>query len=113
MQVIRQFIDKHREAYQVEPIRKGLHTALSGYRCYAAQQRNPAWLCVRAKRDALLMLEIHWIWEANMMVYRADKVWRQLHREQQTVACCTVERLIRHLGIHGGSTRKDGSRHPT
>ena len=36
-----------------------------------------------------------------MKVYGADKVWRQLQREQQTVARCTVERLMRRLGIAG------------
>ncbi len=36
-----------------------------------------------------------------MKVYGADKVWRQLHRERQAVARCTVERLMRRLGIHG------------
>ena len=36
-----------------------------------------------------------------MKVYGADKVWRQLQREQQTVARCTVERLMRRLGIEG------------
>lgn len=36
-----------------------------------------------------------------MKVYGADKIWRQLHRERQAVACCTVERLMRRLGIHG------------
>ncbi|GEM_PF-5175425 len=32
-----------------------------------------------------------------MRVYGADKVWRQLHREEQAVARCTVERLMRHI----------------
>lgn len=36
-----------------------------------------------------------------MKVYGADKVWRQLRREQQTIARCTVERLMRRLGIEG------------
>lgn len=50
---------------------------------------------------AVLMPEIQRIWEANMKVYGADKVWRQLRREQQVVARCTVERLMQRLGIHG------------
>jgi putative transposase len=78
-----------------------LQIAPSGYRRYAAQQRNPELLCNRAKRDAFLMPEIHRVWEQNMKVYGADKVWRQLHRERQAVARCTVERLMRRLGIHG------------
>ncbi len=36
-----------------------------------------------------------------MKVYGADKVWRQLHREEQAVARCTVERLMKRMGIQG------------
>ncbi len=36
-----------------------------------------------------------------MRVYGADKVWHQLKREQIAVARCTVERLMRRLGVHG------------
>ena len=83
-----------------------MQIAPSGYRRYAAQQRNPELLCNRAKRDAFLMPEIHRVWEQNMKVYGADKVWRQLHRERQAVARCTVERLMRRLGIHGARRGK-------
>lgn len=41
-----------------------------------------------------------------MKVYGADKVWRQLHREQQEGARCTVERLMRRLGIQGARRGK-------
>jgi hypothetical protein len=33
------------------------------------------------------------VWQSNMQVYGADKVWRQLAREGMAVARCTVERL--------------------
>ena len=36
-----------------------------------------------------------------MQVYGADKVWRQLAREGSGVARCTVERLMRRLGLRG------------
>jgi transposase InsO family protein len=78
-----------------------LQIAPSGYWRYAARQRDPALLCARAKRDAGLMPQLQRVWEQNMKVYGADKVWRQLQREQQTVARCTVERLMRRLGIAG------------
>jgi putative transposase len=83
-----------------------LQIAPSGYRRHAAQQRNPALQCARAKRDAVLMPEIQRVWEANMKVYGADKVWRQLCREQQAVARCSVERLMRRLGIQGARRGK-------
>jgi transposase InsO family protein len=41
-----------------------------------------------------------------MRVYGADKVWRQLHREEHAVARCTVERLMRRLGIQGARRGK-------
>jgi putative transposase len=83
-----------------------LQIAPSGYRRYAAQQRNPQLLCARAKRDAWLMPEIARVWEANQKVYGADKVWKQLHREKQAVARCTVERLMRRMGIEGARRGK-------
>ena len=36
-----------------------------------------------------------------MQVYGADKIWRQLAREGVTVARCTVERLMRSMGLRG------------
>ena len=37
----------------------------------------------------------------NCEVYGARKVWRQLHREEFDVARCTVERLMRSMGLQG------------
>ncbi len=36
-----------------------------------------------------------------MQVYGADKVWRKLAREGTPAARCTVERLMRRLGLRG------------
>ena len=36
-----------------------------------------------------------------MQVYGADKVWKQLNREGVAVARCTVERLMRQIGLRG------------
>jgi putative transposase len=41
------------------------------------------------------MPQIERVWRANMQVYGADKVWKQLNREGTPVARCTVERLMR------------------
>jgi putative transposase len=46
------------------------------------------------------MPHIQRVWHANMQVYGADKVWKQLNREGITIARCTVERLMRRLGLH-------------
>ena len=47
------------------------------------------------------MLQIERVWQANMQIYGADKVWRQLNRQGTVVARCTVERLMRRLGLRG------------
>jgi transposase InsO family protein len=47
------------------------------------------------------MPQIQRVWQTNMQVYGADKVWRQLAREGVTVARCTVERLMRSMGLRG------------
>ena len=57
--------------------------------------------CARAKRDDILMPEIQRVWHSNMRVYGADKVWHQLNREHDHVARCTVERLMRRMGLQG------------
>ena len=41
------------------------------------------------------------VYEENFSVYGARKVWRQLLREGIEVARCTVERLMRELGLRG------------
>ena len=55
----------------------------------------------RVQRDAELVPQIERVWQANMQVYGADKVWRQLAREGAPVARCTVERLMRRQGLRG------------
>ena len=47
----------------------------------------------------MLETEVHRVWDKNHQVYGARKVWRQLHREGFDAARCTVERLMRRLGI--------------
>jgi putative transposase len=56
---------------------------------------------LRAQRDAGLLPQVQRVWQANMQVYGAEKVWRQLNREGVAVARCTVERLMRQLGLQG------------
>jgi putative transposase len=95
------FVDKHRGTYGVEPICKVLQIAPSGYRCHAARNRKPELRCARAKRDDELAIQIQAVWQANMQVYGADKVWHQMNREGTKVARCTVERLMKRLGLQG------------
>ena len=98
---MRDFIDAHRGTHGVEPICKVLQVAPSGYRRYVARQRAPALRAARTRRDDELVPQIERVWQANMQVYGADKVWRQLAREGTAVARCTVERLMRRQGLRG------------
>jgi putative transposase len=92
-----EFIDKYREQLGgVEPICRVLAVAPSSY--HAAKSRPPS---RRAVRDAELKAKILTVYDANFQVYGARKIWRQLRREGVVVARCTVERLMRELGIAG------------
>jgi putative transposase len=90
------YIDEHRDRFGVEPICQLLPIAPSTY--YHAKRRAPS---ARAVRDAQLKAEISRVHAEHFGVYGARKVWRQLHREGITVARCTVERLMRQLGLQG------------
>jgi len=95
------FIDEHKRTHGVEPICATLPIAPSTYYQRKAQQANPERLSARARRDLELQPEIRRVWDANFRVYGARKVWRQLNREGIRVARCTVERLMRDLGLSG------------
>ena len=78
-----------------------MQIAPSGYWRHAAQRRDPSRRSVRAIRDEYLRPEIKRVWQVNKQVYGADKVWKQMNREGLTVARCSVERLMRRLGLRG------------
>jgi putative transposase len=78
-----------------------MQIAPSGYRHHAARQREPTKQPNRVQRDQALIPHIERVWQANMQVYGADKVWKQLNREHHVVARCAVERLMRRLGLRG------------
>ena len=52
------------------------------------------------------MPEIKRVWLANLRVYGADKVWKQMNREAIPVARCTVERLMSRMGLQGARRGK-------
>ena len=65
---------------------------------YAAKARPPS---ARSVRDGELKPEIVRVHRDNFGVYGAAKVWAQLNREGISVARCTIERLMRELGLRG------------
>ena len=95
------FIDDHRGVHGVEPICEVLPIAPSTYHAHVAQRIDPMRCSARARRDAALMPLIERVFDENFSVYGVRKVWRQLLREGQQVARCTVARLIKSLGLQG------------
>jgi putative transposase len=95
------FIDAHRDEYGVESICAQLPIAPSTYYEWKAREVDPERLPPRFKRDRELSVAIRRVYEENFAVYGARKVWRQLGRESIVAARCTVERLMRSLGLQG------------
>jgi putative transposase len=95
------FVDAHREEYGVEPICAELPIAPSTYSEAKARERDPSRLPARARRDAELCPHIERVWRENFCAYGVPKVWKQLNRERIRVAHCTVQRLMRQMGLRG------------
>ena len=96
------FVDENREEHGVESICKTLPIAPSTDYERKARESDPSRLPARAQRDKYLKERIEEVWKANDSVYGARKVWRQLLREEEEpVARCTVERLMREMGLEG------------
>ncbi|WP_431685968.1 IS3 family transposase [Hahella sp. NBU794] len=100
-EVMVKFIDQEREAHGVESICKVLPMAPSTYYRQKHLAANPELRCDRAKRDEELKPEITRVHEENLQVYGARKLWKQLNREDITVARCTVARLMGEMGLAG------------
>ena len=104
------FIEACRDQFGVGPICRALRQAgvaisPSGY--YAARARPPP---ARAVRDAALEKQILRVYKDSGERYGAWKVWDQLNREGIAAARCTVERLMRKLGLRG--VRRGGWKKP-
>jgi len=95
------FIDDNRGLHGVEPICTVLPIAPSTYHEHVAQRRDPLRLSARARRDLALKPEIARVFAENFAVYGVRKVWRQMTREGFGIARCTVERLMRDMGLQG------------
>ena len=104
------FIEAFRDQFGVGPACRALRQAgvaisPSGY--YAARARPPP---ARAVRDAALEKQILRVYKDSGERYGAWKVWDQLNREGIAAARCTVERLMRQLGLRG--VRRGGWKKP-
>jgi putative transposase len=95
------FIDQHRDTYGVEPLCAVLPIAPSTYFLQKRQQARPRTRSPRRQRDDDLRVAIQRVWDDNDRAYGPRKVWKQLRRDGHRVARCTVERLMRDMGLQG------------
>ncbi|MFI5635760.1 IS3 family transposase [Streptomyces sp. NPDC051664] len=98
------FIDEYRDRFGgVEPICRTLteHDCKIAPSTYYAHKKRLAAPSARTVRDAELRELIRQVHTTNYRVYGARKIWRELNRQGHAVARCTVERLMRELGIAG------------
>jgi len=95
------FIDEHRAVFGVEPICRVLAIAPSTYYARAAIARDPELASDRATRDEKDSREIKRVFDASGGRYGARKVRHAPRRDGQEIARCTVERLMKALGLQG------------
>jgi transposase InsO family protein len=100
------YIEEHKDRFGVEPICKLLPIAPSTYYELKARERDPERIPARHRRDEELCSHIRRVWAENFCAYGARKTWKQLNREQIRVARCTVQRLMRKLGLCGARRGK-------
>ena len=95
----------------MEPACAVLEFPASTYYAAKKREREPS---PREQRDEWLKEQIRRVWEdrkKGRRVYGARKVWLQLRREGIEVARCTVERLMRELGIAGAVGQAEEAAH--
>src|SRR5699024_2804113 len=105
IEVVVAFIDDNLDEFGITPIVRALkrttaRIAVSSY--YAVKKRQPS---ARARRDQALMAVIQDVYEANYACNGQRLMWKAINRgctdQFGHVARCTVERLMRQLGIDG------------
>ncbi|MCY0947086.1 IS3 family transposase [Streptomyces antarcticus] len=98
------FIDEHRDRFGgVEPICRVLteHDCKIAPSTFYAHHKRLGTPSPRTVRDEELKPLVHEVFTVNYRVYGARKIWRELNRQGHVVARCTVERLMREMGIAG------------
>nr|WP_279077888.1 IS3 family transposase [Hafnia alvei] len=101
LEKIMPLIDSLSFEHRVESVCRELAIAPSTFYWHRQRRQHPETRCERDKRDDVLCVEIERVYEENKQVYGVRKVWHQLKRESIKVARCTVERLMKTLGLEG------------
>jgi len=96
------FIDDEKQHYGVESICRILPIAPSTYYRIKDEQDNPEKQSRRKQSDKHLMEQIKQIWRDSGCRYGIRKVWHKLKQDGlPKLGRCTVERLMKQLGIQG------------
>jgi len=95
------FIDAYHKDLGIEPICRELAIAPSSYHTHAARFADASKRSARARRDDVLRAQIERVHTASFGLYGSRKIWHQMRREGIKVAKCTVERLMRTMGLAG------------
>lgn len=95
------FIDANAKELGIEPICRELAVAPFSYHDHTVRLADPQLRSARALRDDEIKEQIKRVHEASSGLYDTRKVWHQLRREGIKVAKCTVERLMRAMGLAG------------
>ncbi len=95
------FIDNHRDEFGVGSICRVLPIAPSSYYARLSIRRSPDKASDRARKDDKDAREIQRVFDASRGRYGARKVWHQLRQEGYDIARCTVERLMKVMGLQG------------
>ncbi|MET4130869.1 putative transposase [Roseovarius sp. MBR-38] len=95
------FVDDHGSVHGVGPICRVLGIAPSTYYGFKAVERDPDLASDRTRQDHLDKAAIKEAFDGSRGRYGARKVWHQLRREGHDIARCTVERLMKVMGLQG------------
>ncbi len=95
------FIDEYRADFGVGSICKVLQVAPSSYYANLAIRRDPRLAADRARQDVTDSAAIRRVHDESRGRYGARKIWHQLRRENKDIARCTVERLMKLMGLQG------------
>ncbi|WP_423220812.1 IS3 family transposase [Enterobacter ludwigii] len=101
LEKIAPLVDALRAEHGVGPVCHELDIAPSTYYRQQYLSRHPEKRSQREQRDDLLKTEIQRVYDENHSVYGIRKVWRQLLRDNISVARCTVTRLMKSMGLAG------------
>jgi len=94
------FIEENRDRFGVGPICSTLGVSASAY-----HERRSGRRSAREISDERLLAEIRRVHADNYEAYGSRRVWKELLRRGETVARCTVERLMAEHGIQGAKRR--------